>query len=262
MSKSFFFSLIVIGLSLGSCSSNNAEDAAIDCNASDLSIEKLESTKPDCDTEGSITVIGEGGKQPYSFSLNGVDFQPDGVFAGLSAGTYSLSVRDDNGCTEAIDVTLESGPNGITIDVATSETECDGETGSITITASGGAGDYTFQLNDQPAVVDNVFDQLGIGSYSVKVIDAEGCEAERDVLVPANVSLLDDIMPIINASCAITGCHNGTRSPNLTTPEAVISNASRIKSETQSRSMPRDDQLEQSEIDLIACWVDSGAKNN
>ena len=49
---------------------------------------------------GSISVAATGGTPPYSYSLNtSGQFQSSNVFSNLNQGTYSISVRDANGCT-------------------------------------------------------------------------------------------------------------------------------------------------------------------
>ena len=71
------------------------------------------------------------------------------------------------------------------------------------------------------------------------------------------------VEPIINTSCAISGCHvPGTGRANFLNFNVIQSNAAEIKSRTQSRDMPRRGSLTQLQIDQIGCWVDRGALNN
>ena len=81
---------------------------------------------------------------------------------------------------------------------------------------------------------------------------------------PDGVSFSDTVEPIINTNCAIPGCHvAGSSRQNLTLFERVQGLAPEIKSRTQSGAMPPDGRvLSQRDIDLIACWVDSGAQDN
>ncbi|WPP49332.1 c-type cytochrome [Catalinimonas niigatensis] len=79
------------------------------------------------------------------------------------------------------------------------------------------------------------------------------------------VSLADDIQPIINANCAIPGCHGGNQSPNLESAQGIIGNAARIRAVTQGGVMPPANSgkdLTEAQIQAIACWVDNGAQNN
>lgn len=81
----------------------------------------------------------------------------------------------------------------------------------------------------------------------------------------SDVSLANEIMPLLLAQCTFSGCHNGDNgsSRDWTQKENILEKASGIKTRTQNGSMPRSPgSLSQNEIDLIACWVDNGAKDN
>jgi len=49
-------------------------------------------------SDGSIDVEVAGGTAPYSFSDDGITFVPSGLFDFLTAGTYPITVIDNNGC--------------------------------------------------------------------------------------------------------------------------------------------------------------------
>lgn len=252
------FSLLMI---FAACS-DNAEEPGIDCSESDLSIEVVSSVKSDCDKPGSITVLAEGGEGGYSYSLDETIFQESEVFTGLFAGLFDLYVRDEAGCVASTSFTLESEPTGISLSLESTTSECSSNSGTISATASGGVGELQYSLDGGSFSPNSMYSGVSPGSHEVVVQDGEGCEVKKTIQVLTNVSLENNIMPIIANDCAISGCHNGSRSPRLTTKEEVIQNAVRIKSETQARTMPRDRTLSPSEIDLIACWVDDGALNN
>ena len=80
------------------------------------------------------------------------------------------------------------------------------------------------------------------------------------------VSLSSDVQSIISSNCAISGCHvSGARSPNLSEKQNIISQASRIKQRTASRSMPPPGSgitLTDEEIATLGCWADQGANDN
>ena len=79
-------------------------------------------------------------------------------------------------------------------------------------------------------------------------------------------SLTEDVIPIININCAISGCHEpGVQAPDLTQKEIIIASAPLIKTQVQARTMPPSDAdapLSASEIQTIVCWVDNGAQEN
>src|SRR6185437_13912658 len=94
---------------------------------------------------GSITVAGSGGTTPYTYSDGGT-FQASNVFSGLTAGTYTLTVKDVNGCTGTVTKTLTQPAATITASVsASTNVNCfGGTTGSITVSGTGGTTPYTY----------------------------------------------------------------------------------------------------------------------
>lgn len=134
---------------------------------------------PTCNggTNGSITVTASGGTGALTYSLNGGAYQVSNVFTGLAAGTYTISVKDANGCIQTFTTTLTNPPlltaslGGVTPAI------CGVNNGTITITASGGTGTLTYDLNPGPVQASNVFTGLAAGTYSVVVTDANGCTA-------------------------------------------------------------------------------------
>ncbi|WP_436516069.1 hypothetical protein [Ekhidna sp. To15] len=239
-----------------------SDDPGIDCSASDLSLEVSEFVKSDCDDPGSVSLTASGGEGEYTYSIGGGGFQSSPVFEGLFAGNFTFSVKDELGCIESIQFTLDSEPTGITLNLTGTQSNCTSSTGTITAEASGGVGSLQFAFNGGGFSDTNEFNNIGAGGYSVTVRDEEGCRVTKNIQILTETSLATDIMPIINKDCAISGCHNGSQSPRLISTSEVIANAARIKSETQAGSMPRDRTLTQTEIDLIACWVDDGALDN
>ncbi len=55
---------------------------------------------------GTITATATGGTSPYTYSLNGGSYQSSNLFTGLAAGTYTLSVKDNNGNTGSVNITV------------------------------------------------------------------------------------------------------------------------------------------------------------
>ncbi len=80
------------------------------------------SINPSCPSslDGSIKGVGSGGVLPYKFSLattTSTTSNPNGIFTGLAAGLYTLSITDSAGSTttpSSINITL-APPNDITI---------------------------------------------------------------------------------------------------------------------------------------------------
>src|ERR1043165_8879394 len=61
--------------------------------------------------DGSVTVTSTGGVGPFQFSIDGGNtWVPDSTFTGLSGGTYSLLVKDNNGCSDNVSATIIERP--------------------------------------------------------------------------------------------------------------------------------------------------------
>ncbi|MCB0593504.1 MAG: hypothetical protein H6557_05070 [Lewinellaceae bacterium] len=58
--------------------------------------------------QGRIALQVSGGLGPYSYSIDGLNFQPENVFEGLEAGEYEVTVRDEGtGCETALSVVVD-----------------------------------------------------------------------------------------------------------------------------------------------------------
>jgi hypothetical protein len=253
--------LLMIGLS--SCSNDKGPSPA-DCDANPVVISNFVTEKATCGVnDGSIEINADGGNGSYEYSMDGLNFQNEKKFTGLPAGNYNITVRDDNDCDATELIVLESN-SGFSIAATTETAGCDNPGGSITITENGGVEPVQFKLNDGAYQSQNSFLNLTSGDYTVTAKDASGCEVISPVKVSAGTSLEDEVMPILVANCAISGCHDGKGSTsNWSNKSSVISNASNIKRRTGNKEMPPGGRtITADEIQTIACWVDDGAINN
>ncbi|MEQ1747385.1 MAG: HYR domain-containing protein [Saprospiraceae bacterium] len=68
---------------------------------------------PSCNgtTDGSISANASGGTPPYQYALGGGGFQNNAVFGNLGVGTYTITVKDANGCTAQQQAALPQGPD-------------------------------------------------------------------------------------------------------------------------------------------------------
>ena len=94
--------------------------------------------------DGILTTTAVGGAGAYEYSIDGVVFQASGIFSGLTAGTYTLTTRDGNGClTTCIGVITEPAILSCST-VSTLESDCGANDGTITVAPTGGTAGYTF----------------------------------------------------------------------------------------------------------------------
>ena len=88
------------------------------------------------------TVTTTNGYQ-YSWSGTGVAATAEDQ-TGLVAGTYTVTVTDDNGCTTSVSITIEQTLTPVSASIVPTQISCNGGTGSLALTASGGVSPYTY----------------------------------------------------------------------------------------------------------------------
>jgi gliding motility-associated-like protein len=147
--------------------------------------------QPQCSTLGSVTVTGSGGVSPYLYAINNTAFGTGNTFSNLNGGTYVLHLKDANGCTLDSNLSITPYP-GLAIAVSTSNVLCNGgNSGTITVSGSGGAPAYTFAVNSGSFGSGSSFTGLAAGTYAVHLKDANGCIKDSTVSLtqPAKLNL-------------------------------------------------------------------------
>lgn len=240
-----------------------------DCSQSTLALSQASKTNTTTcfSIDGSFTVHASGGAKPYLFSYDGGTFTTDSTHSSLGPGTYLITVQDANKCTKSTSVEIEA--SGTTLDATAAivdDTECLTNNGSIDVTASGGDAPYTYQFGSNAPDANHTYTGLKFGYYTIIVRDNSGCIHTVNAWVhrgDTQTSYQTQIQPIIAGNCAIPGCHDGSDAiPNWNVFVNVQQHADNIKKRTQNKTMPLTGSLTQDQIDLIACWVDDGAKDN
>ncbi|WP_188619170.1 Ig-like domain-containing protein, partial [Flavobacterium suaedae] len=127
--------------------------------------------------------------------------------AGLSAGTYDVTVTDANGCTatESVEVTE---PTAIVVDVVVDENVvCNGgSTGAASVTATGGTAPFELTVNGTTYsnLPDNTtipVEGLSAGTYPVNVTDGNGCTATESITITEPAAIVVDVVVDTNVSC-------------------------------------------------------------
>ncbi|MBL7725732.1 MAG: choice-of-anchor L domain-containing protein [Chitinophagaceae bacterium] len=92
----------------------------------DLLIDNAAITAASCsgNADGQLNITVSGGNAPYSYSLDGVNFQPGNLF-NLTAGNYAVTIKDNNGCLVSQNAVIPLN-NTVTIDAGTDAAICEG----------------------------------------------------------------------------------------------------------------------------------------
>ncbi|WP_460944014.1 T9SS type A sorting domain-containing protein, partial [Spirosoma daeguense] len=176
-----------------------------------LDVSVLKKQNPTCDTkcDGLIQTSAKGGVAPYTFSWN--TGQSGTSLANLCGGSYTLTVRDANGCQVAAPAIELIKPASKTLTVSSDRTICEGQTLQFDATQPG-TNTYKWTL---PAGTTSDNPQQTIsqaGQYVVTVTDSVGCSAQNAFTVrsaPMNSQLLfliasqgfvNDTIVVVNVS--------------------------------------------------------------
>ena len=132
--------------------------------------------------DGAAAITASGGTAPYTYS-----WSPSGGTAssasGLTAGNYTVTVTDANGCTRTQGVTISQPPALTATTNGPLNLLCFGDAnGSASVTPTGGTAPYRYEWAFNGATTAGVTG-LGAGSYSVTVTDANGCTTTSSVVV-------------------------------------------------------------------------------
>ena len=167
----------------------------------------ISGTNPSCNgsADGSAVVTGIGGTGSLSYLWStGTTSDSD---SGLTAGTYTVTLTDENSCTKSISVSLTE-PATLTSSISGTSPACNGETsGSASVTASGGFGSlsYLWSSGQTSPVVTN----LSMGDYTVTITDDNSC-TQTNVVTISQPGLLSVTLSGTSPSC--NGLSNGTAS--------------------------------------------------
>ncbi|MBI1804777.1 MAG: T9SS type A sorting domain-containing protein [Ignavibacteria bacterium] len=179
----------------------------------------LSSSNVSCNggSNGTITLTATGGTSPYSYSKDGgVTFQASNIFSGLAAATYSIAVKDANGCLASQSVTITQ-PAAIAVNLTETDVSCFGAAnGTISITASGGTSPYTYSKDGITFQSTSSFTGLTAGSYTITVKDVSGCTnaASTSIAQPAQLSCsVASVAVCAGSSGTLTALVSGGTSP-------------------------------------------------
>jgi gliding motility-associated-like protein len=139
----------------------------------------------------SITASATGGTGNYQYNWsNGVNAA---TLNNIPAGNYTVSVTDANGCSAVVNASVGQA-SLITIVETVTDVFCYGDNhGSITISATGGAGNYSYLWNtgSNAAGISN----LTAATYAVTVTDTNGCTSAKNITVtqPSAIQLTTSV---------------------------------------------------------------------
>lgn len=152
--------------------------------------------------DGSATANVSGGTPPYSYLWNDPLAQTTQTATGLTAGTYTVTVTDANGCTAEETIILFDPSPELVVVITKEDVSCFGfPDGEATANVSGGVPPYTYLWNDPLAQTTPTATGLASGTYMVTVTDQEGTVVQQTVEILEPVQLYAEI-DVVHVTCS------------------------------------------------------------
>jgi len=124
------------------------------------------------DSTGSVMVNYNGGTPPYVYQWN--NGSTTASLSNVPVGLYTVTVTDANGCTHVSMANINSPSSSLVSSITAQDVNCFGQlSGVITTSANGGTPGYTYQWSNGAST--SVLQNVAAGTYSVIIIDANGC---------------------------------------------------------------------------------------
>ena len=127
---------------------------------------------------GGVDLTVTGGTSAYSYAWSNGSTTQD--VSGLTAGSYTVTVTDANGCTAQISVNVTEASLIGLVFVPVAGT-CNAANGSVTVLPAGGTPPYTYLWNNGANT--QVVSGLAAGAYTVTVSDAALCAVSSAVTI-------------------------------------------------------------------------------
>jgi hypothetical protein len=157
--------------------------------------------------------IGMATASPYTITWTGVEsgntitVNLNTQIGNLSAGPYSFTVTDADGCSDNCSLFIENPACTFPVNVITTPTSCpENNDGAITLIPTGTTGPVFYNWNDP--TLNSIQNPTGLaaGNYTVTISDIAGCEAIVSAVVEA--------APGVEISCSVTSTASGPAVPD------------------------------------------------
>ena len=142
------------------------------------SLVAIDGSSVDCfGDEGTASVQISGGTAPFTYQWSNGDST---ATISSMAGSYTVTVTDDNGCVLSAGPVDITEPSQLTATGSATPADCFGNEGTASVTAGGGTTPYTYLWSngDNTAAISDV-----AGTYTVTVTDDNGCEVTSAAIV-------------------------------------------------------------------------------
>ena len=153
-------------------------------------------------SNGQAIVTPTGGTPIYTYDWYDVPGgDTDSVASGISPGTYHVEVTDANGCIDTGEIVISS-PAPIVMTADSVESTCSGICNGIAIiSTTGGTSPYTYDWYENGNIDNDSIYNLCADTFSVAVVDSNGCRDTADVIVTQPVTVTASIVDTNQTTC-------------------------------------------------------------
>ncbi|MBV7530653.1 gliding motility-associated C-terminal domain-containing protein [Chitinophaga sp. sic0106] len=137
------------------------------------------------DSSGSISLAGSGGTAPYTYSWS--NGGTTAAIGSLTAGTYTTTLTDANGCDTTFSVTITQ-PDALVFTTSQTNVNCNGDsTGTATVNPDGGLRPYRYSWStgETTASISN----LKAGTYTCTITDRNGCDTTASIIITETAAI-------------------------------------------------------------------------
>ena len=158
-----------------------------------------------CGNTGSLTIYAQNGVAPFTYSVDGTNYQPSNIFTDLPAGPVTMYAKDARGCVGSANYSIAAASPVGAVPFAIAASACAAD-GSVKVNRSGGIPPFTFSIDGVNYTSNNLFTGLTGGqTYTVYAKDSKGCIGSAEVTIPTGAALSVSEHHAATSSCANDG---------------------------------------------------------
>ncbi|MFK7946612.1 MAG: gliding motility-associated C-terminal domain-containing protein [Saprospiraceae bacterium] len=136
--------------------------------------------------DGTIDLSVNGGTMPYSYTWTNNATTQD--LTNIPAGTYMVTVVDDNNCTITEQRVINQPLTALTANATGSTINCMQTTGTINLNVNGGSSPYTINWSHNLGSTTSLSGLIP-GTYTATITDNNGCTITEDGIVNSTTNI-------------------------------------------------------------------------
>lgn len=165
------FVLLSLSLFFNTSIFASTTDVSNDLNSNDIIISMIP-VNGVCGSKASVRTSVVGGTAPYEYKWS--NDSTESSIEDVEAGYYIVTVTDQTGCTATNFAEVTKDENQVSFDLTVFPSTCHGaDDGSVDIEVTEGLEPFIYYINGE--IYEGDFTNLLPGSYSIVVVDANGC---------------------------------------------------------------------------------------